>query len=225
VHDGRASIDQMVSVRLGRRGRTGRGLAKARARCGVRRTPRRAAAPLDALYAKLLAEGRRRGSGNLRMYERWKREPEIKANVLAGACGVTIHAARAALRRYRAGRTPQFLSAGLEPKTLVNAHRMLHRAWEDFAAWKWAHRNVVKEAHTPAVPRKGRTVWTVVQLRTFLHLARRDRFYALWVLEATSGMRRCELAGARRDGRDLEAGTLTIAATRVVVDGPFRRRG
>ena len=49
--------------------------------------------------------------------------------------------------------------------------------------------------------------------------ARSDRFFALWVLEATSGMRRCELAGARRDLLDLDAGTLTIEVTRVVVDG------
>jgi 8-oxo-dGTP pyrophosphatase MutT (NUDIX family) len=39
------------------------------------------------------------------------------------------------------------------------------------------------------------------------------------VLEATSGMRRCELAGARRDLLDLDAGTLAIETTRVVVDG------
>ena len=35
------------------------------------------------------------------------------------------------------------LSPGLEPKTVVNTHRMLHRAWEDFAVWGWAKRNVV----------------------------------------------------------------------------------
>ena len=38
-------------------------------------------------------------------------------------------------------------------------------------------------------------------------------------LEATSGMRRCELAGARRGLLDLDAGTLSIEITRVVVDG------
>jgi hypothetical protein len=59
----------------------------------------------------------------------------------------------------------------------------------------------------------------VAQLRTFLQLAARDRFFALWVLEATSGMRRCGLAGARRDGLDLDAGTLSLEATRVVIDG------
>jgi integrase len=39
------------------------------------------------------------------------------------------------------------------------------------------------------------------------------------VLVATTGMRRSELAGAERDLLDLAAGTLTIAPTRVVVDG------
>src|SRR5262249_17529052 len=64
--------------------------------------------------------------------------------------------------------------------------------------------------------RKGRKVWTVAQLQTFLQRARSDRFFALWVLEATSGMRRCELAGARRDLLDLDAGTLSIEVTQVV---------
>jgi integrase len=96
---------------------------------------------------------------------------------------------------------------------------MLHRAWEDFTAWGWARRNVVADAHPPRVPRKGRRVWTVTQLRTFLERARSDRFFALWVLEATSGMRRCELAGARRELLDLDAGKLTLEVTRVVVDG------
>ncbi len=59
----------------------------------------------------------------------------------------------------------------------------------------------------------------MAQLQTFLQRARSDRFFALWVLEATSGMRRCELAGARRDLLDLAKGTLEIDVTRVVVDG------
>jgi len=53
----------------------------------------------------------------------------------------------------------------------------------------------------------------------FLERAHQDRFFALWVLEATSGMRRSELAGARIDDLDFEAGTLTLECTRVVVDG------
>jgi integrase len=109
--------------------------------------------------------------------------------------------------------------AGLAAKTVVNTHRMLHKAWEDFVAWGWAKRNVVKDAHLPRVPRRKSSTWTVEQLQRFLMHARKDRFFALWVLEATSGIRRSELAGARRDGLDRQAGSLSLDVTRVVVDG------
>ena len=46
-----------------------------------------------------------------------------------------------------------------------------------------------------------------------------DRFAGMWVLAATTGMRRSELAGIERDMLDLDRGTLTVENTRVVVDG------
>jgi integrase len=196
----------------------------------------------DALYARLLAEGRVKAKPTKRpttkaVHSRWltpdgrvlpcrphgydtvrcyrthaEGDPAIGRPIEPKKLGrrAAEDAAEAAQRK---------LNPGLEPKTVVNTHRMLHRAWQDFAAWGWAKRNVVSDAHPPRVPRKGRKVWTVAQLQTFLQRARSDRFFALWVLEATSGMRRCELAGARRDLLDLDAGTLTIEITRVVVDG------
>jgi hypothetical protein len=48
------------------------------------------------------------------------------------------------------------LAPGLDPKTVVNTHRMLHRAWEDFAVWGWAKRNFVNDAPPPRPVRKGR---------------------------------------------------------------------
>ncbi len=194
----------------------------------------------DALYAKLLAEGRRKAQARAKPSEppvhRRRvtpdgRELECRPYRYDGLRCYRNHPPGDPLRgqpittrrrrRKAAGNdgTRAKLSPGLEPKTVVNVHRLLHRAWEDFTAWGWAKRNVVKDAHPPRVTRKGRKVWTVDQLRAFLDAARRDRFFALWVLEVTSGMRRCELAGARRDGLDLTAGTLTIEITRVVVDG------
>jgi integrase len=196
----------------------------------------------DALYAKLLAEGRVKARPKKRLTTRAvhrrrlgpggqalpcrpysydtvrcfhthaEDDPAIDQPITPKHLGqrAAEEAAESARRR---------LNPGLEPKTVVNTHRMLHRAWEDFTTWGWAKRNVVSDAHPPRVPRKGRKVWTVTQLQTFLQRARSDRFFALWVLEATSGMRRCELAGARLDLLDLDAGTLTIEVTRVVVDG------
>ena len=54
-------------------------------------------AVLDALYARLLAEGRRRTDKNSLMYDYWLANPDARAADLVKSCGVTIYAARAAL--------------------------------------------------------------------------------------------------------------------------------
>lgn len=53
----------------------------------------------------------------------------------------------------------------------------------------------------------------------WLYLALLDRYDGMWVLAATTGMRRSELAGVERQGVDLENGVLMIEDTRVVVAG------
>lgn len=62
-------------------------------------------------------------------------------------------------------------------------------------------------------------MWTPQQLRTFLHAARDDRFYALFLLATTTGMRRAELCGMRWSAVDLVDRTLSIREGRVVVAG------
>jgi integrase len=61
-------------------------------------------------------------------------------------------------------------------------------------------------------------VWTPEQLRAFLARARHDRLYALWLLVATTGMRRAELAGLRWVDVDLDAARLSPRRPRVVVN-------
>jgi integrase len=192
----------------------------------------------DALYAKLLAEGRVKAQPKATQAKQAVHVRRVDKNGKIQACRPYRYDNARCYRKHAEGdpilgqpiepstrvrqattQERKSLPPGLEPKTVVNTHRMLHRAWEDFDKWGWAKRNVVADAHPPRVPRKGRKVWTVDQLQLFLQRARQDRFFALWVLEATSGMRRCELAGARRDQLDLDGGTLGIEVTRVVVDG------
>lgn len=113
-------------------------------------------------------------------------------------------------------------SPGLAPKTVKNIHRMLHRAFKDAVAWDYLTFNPTEHASLPRVARNANTrpkPWTVDELAAWLQVALQDRFAALWLLAATTGMRRSELAGIRRDDLDLDSGTLRIADTRVVVDG------
>jgi len=60
-------------------------------------------------------------------------------------------------------------------------------------------------------------VWSPEQLRTFLEHVQEDRLYAAWLLLATTGMRRGEVAGLRWADIDLDAGRVSPRRPRVVV--------
>jgi integrase len=54
------------------------------------------------------------------------------------------------------------------------------------------------------------------QLRRFLAVARTEQLYAMWLMFATTGMRRSEAAGAKRALLDLGQRTIMVWDTRVV---------
>src|SRR4051812_5572721 len=111
------------------------------------------------------------------------------------------------------------LTPGLAPKTVRNVHVMLHRALRDACRWGYIGYNPAENAEPPALQKKKPKVWTPQQLRIFIEYARDDRFYALWLLIATTGLRRGELAGLRIEDVDLKARRITPEVPRVVVDG------
>jgi integrase len=107
---------------------------------------------------------------------------------------------------------------GLAPKTVRNVHAMLHRALRDAVRLGYLVRNVADAVTPPRGPSPEMQVWTPEELRTFLAHARQDRLYALWLLVATTGMRRAELAGLRWVDVDLDAARLSPRRPRVVVN-------
>jgi integrase len=109
-------------------------------------------------------------------------------------------------------------TAGLAPKTVRNVHVMLHRALRDAMRWGYLVRNVAEAADPPAARSPEQRVWSPAQLGAFLAHVRGDRLYALWLLVATTGMRRGELAGLRWADVDLDHATVTPLVPRVVVD-------
>jgi len=183
---------------------------------------------LNAFYRHLLTSGRKKPDTNAVMYEYWRRRIDQRAGrgptptELAKACNTTIYAAKAAVLRYRRGRVPVARSAGLEPKSVRNVHRLLHRAFADAIGWQYLTFNPAAHVRLPRVQGAGKNrpqPWTVDELATWLRIAMTDRFAGMWVLVATTGMRRSELAGATRTLLNLDAGTLVVEETRVVVDG------
>jgi len=103
-----------------------------------------------------------------------------------------------------------------------NVHRLLHRALSDAVAWDYLVFNPAEHASVPSERRRGRNIarpWSVGELAQWLRCAQQDRFAGMWVLAATTGMRRSELLGVRRDSLDLDTGTLTIDETLISVGG------
>ncbi|MDQ2879911.1 MAG: site-specific integrase [Actinomycetota bacterium] len=183
---------------------------------------------LNAFYVHLLEAGRVKIDGNGRMYEYWRNHRTLRNGLgptpteLSKACGTSYQAAKEAVCRYRRGRVPAEYLAGLSPKSVRNVHRLLHRALGDAVAWDYLVFNPAEHASLPRERRRGRSVpqpWSVEELAQWLRRAQEDRFAGMWVLAATTGMRRSELLGVRRDSLDLDAGTLTIDETLISVAG------
>ena len=175
------------------------------------------------LYAKLLSEGRIKQDRNYAMYHYW-RSQTVEGSTpspreVAKACDTTIHAARAAVRRYNAGIAPKQVHPGLAPKTVRNIHAMIHRALVDAVAWRYTSHNAAANVKPPKRPRARRTVWNPEQIRTFLQTASHDRFAALFLLELTTGIRRGQICGLRWHDVDLDAREITVHDNRVVVGG------
>src|ERR1700682_3958402 len=90
-----------------------------------------------------------------------------KPTEVAVACGTTIHAARAAVRRYKSGIVPLELPPGLAPKTVRNIHAMIHRALVDAVAWKYIAYNPASSIKPPKRPRNVEPCGTQTRSRRF----------------------------------------------------------
>lgn len=107
---------------------------------------------------------------------------------------------------------------GLSAKTVANVHGVLHKALKDAVKQGRLVRNVADAVNAPRASRPRTEVWSVEELRAFLRHVRGDRLYAAWLLFATTGMRRGEVAGLTWSDLDLDAGTVRVDWTLGAVD-------
>lgn len=104
-------------------------------------------------------------------------------------------------------------------KTVLNVHRVLHKAFNDAIRQGRLGRNPAALVQPPSAQKAATDVWDIGQLRAFLRSVADDPFYAAWLLFATTGMRRGEVAGLAWTDVDLEAGRLRVSMTLGLVDG------
>lgn len=118
--------------------------------------------------------------------------------------------------------------AGLSPRTVAYIGTILHRAFDDAKRWKRIAANPTADVKRPRIPSASSTVtaWDAASLGDFLRRSRAysgkggqpDRYYPVWVLLATTGLRRGEALGLRWSDVDLEAKVLSVSQTIIAVE-------
>ncbi|MEO1058638.1 MAG: site-specific integrase, partial [Actinomycetota bacterium] len=190
------------------------------------------AAVLNGLYVLLLTSGRRQPSRTGRGYspDVVNRALELRADGLSLAATaeqlqsefaetshITKDTLASLLRRQGQRRAVDDLPEGLDRRTVNYVHTILHRAFKDGVRWGRLARNPADAADPPRAGQKsgGVQAWDAATLRTFLSRSREsgDRLHALWVLIATTGMRRGEALGLRWKDVDLDKGRLSVVQT------------
>jgi integrase len=207
------------------------------------------AGTLNGLYAHLLAQGRRRPSrtGSGYSADVIERALELRAEGLTLAATaerlrtdlpeadhITKDTLACLLRRRANGDTAD-VGSQLDGRTVNYVHTILHRALKDAVRWGRLVRNPADAADPPRGGPKSDGVhsWDAATLREFLSAsaASGDCLHPLWVLLATTGMRRGEALGLRWSDVDLDAGRLRVVQTiiqvrsKVTVGEPKTARG
>lgn len=192
---------------------------------------------LNGLYAQLLATGRRPSS---RLGAGWSPEVVALANKLraegmtlqetadylrvefAEAEHITKDTLASLLRRSALAAAPK-RGTGLDRRTVNYVHTILHRAFKDAVRWGRLGRNPADAADAPRPGTKADEMqtWNASTLRSFNEQSRAagDRLHGLWVLLATTGIRRGEALGLRWRDVDLEKGKVRVVQTVIQVRG------
>jgi integrase len=107
------------------------------------------------------------------------------------------------------------LERGLSARTVLHVHATIRRALADATRWGLVPRNVALLSSPPRPGRPELQVWTAADLRSFLAFVEDDRLYALWLLAASTGMRRGEVLGLQWP--DVDLGRARVAVRRSLV--------
>ena len=102
------------------------------------------------------------------------------------------------------------LEAGLAPRSVEQAHTVLHRAMRLAVQWRLIGRNPTEAVTVPRPKHDEMHTLTHEQVQMLFVSSVDDRFHALWVLLATTGLRMGEATGLRWEDVDLQHRRLLV---------------
>ncbi len=94
--------------------------------------------------------------------------------------------------------------------TLLNVHRVLHRALKVAVLWGYLPNNPADRVEPPKARRKRPKLWTPDEARHFLNGTTESRWHVMWSVLLGTGCRVGEALGLRWGDIDFNAGTMTI---------------
>jgi integrase len=101
----------------------------------------------------------------------------------------------------------------LSSKSVANVAGVVHKALADAVRLGLLHHNPADSVSPPSADKPENDWWSIAELRAFLTHVRDHDLYAAWLLLATTGARRGEVAGLTWDDLDLDAGRVRISWT------------
>jgi integrase len=99
---------------------------------------------------------------------------------------------------------------GLDARTCLHVHRVLHRVLRHAAQWGAVHQNVAALVDAPTVPEKEIEILTPAQVKAVLQSLRGRSIYVIASTALGTGMRRGELLALRWQDVDLDGGKLRV---------------
>jgi integrase len=99
---------------------------------------------------------------------------------------------------------------GVGARTVQLCHLRLSQALAQAVKWGTLYRNVCDAVDAPRVTPKRGKAWSAEEARRFLAASAGNNLEPLWVLIATTGLRRGEALGVRWQDLDLDARTLRV---------------
>jgi integrase len=105
------------------------------------------------------------------------------------------------------------LAAGSAPASVNKLHVTLHKALDQAVKWHMIPYNAAEVVKAPRPASEEIRPLDQEQAKTFLEIARGERFEALYVLAVTTGLRQGELLGLKWEDVDLENGLIRVRRT------------
>lgn len=190
---------------------------------------------LNALYRKLLDEGRRMPGKSKKTHppelvdrvtklrkqgRTWQAVADTIGEEFPEKAGISRDAVAAVYRRsVDRQRRKRKSPSGLKPRTVRYIHSIIHAALKDAMRWNRVARNVADAADPPPVSStrsKRPEAWTAEQLSRFLDFVADNRYLPAWVFLATTGCRRGECLGLKWSDLDLDLDAATAVMSRQV---------